>query len=104
MDLGHLTGKVNVDRWFTEVERSASMDRTIVFARMSTLKIMDLQFDPIEISNQKIPSWKGVYAMPNFESENTTEKTIIGYNPIVQDRKTDWNTIYTGLKLIEKQM
>ena len=89
MDLGHLTGKVNVDAWFTEEERSVSMYRTFVFARMSTSKIMDLQFDPIEISNKKIPSWKGIYAMPNFESENTTEKTVIGYNPIVQGRTTD---------------
>ena len=65
--LGHLTGKVNVNAWFTEEEGSASFDRTIVFARMCPSKIMDLQFDPIEISNQKISSWKVVHAMLSFK-------------------------------------
>ena len=74
VDLGHLTGKVNVNAWFTEEEGAASFDRTIVFARMCPSKIMDLQFDPIEISNQKIPSWKGVHAMLSFKSEDKTEK------------------------------
>ena len=50
-----------------------------MFARMCPSKIMDLQFDPIEISNQKIPSWKGVHAMLSFKSEDTTEKkTLLG--------------------------
>ena len=65
---------------------------------------MDLQFDPIEISNQKIPNLKGVHAVLSFKSEDTTEKTVIEYNQIIQGRPTDLNTIYTALKLIEKQM
>ena len=64
--------------WFTEAEGSASFDRTIVFARMCHSKIMDLQFDPIEISNQKIPKWKGVHAMLSFKSEDATEKLLLG--------------------------
>ena len=74
VDLGNLTGNVNVNAWFTEEDVLASFDRTIVFARMCHSKIMDLRFDPIEISNQKIPSWKGVHAMLSFKSEDTTEK------------------------------
>ena len=39
--------------------------------------------------------------MLSFKSEDTTEKkNIIGYN----QRPTDWNTVYTDLKLIDKQM
>ena len=90
-----------MNAWFTEEEGSASFDRTIVFARICPSKIMDPYFDPIEISKQKIPSWKGVHTMLSFKTEDTTEKkTVIGN----KGRPTDWNTIYTGLKRIEKQM
>ena len=84
-----------MNAWFTEEESSESFERMIVFARICPSKIIDLQFNTKEISNQKIPSWKGVHA--------TTEKTVIGYNLIIHGRPTDWNTIYTGLKLIGKQ-
>ena len=77
VDLGHLTGKVNVNALYMEEEGSASFDRTIVFARVCPSKIIDRQFDPIEKYNQKIPSWKGVHAMLSFKSEDTTEKKLL---------------------------
>lgn len=103
-DLSHLTNKVNVNTWFPEAESAASLNRTILFARMCPSKIIDLQFESMNTSDQKIPSWKGVHAILSYKFDDRSAKTVIGYNPIIQGIPTDWNTIYTGLKMVEKQM
>lgn len=71
---------------------------------MCPTKLVNRQSEPLKTSDQKIPSWKAVHAILSYKFEGSTAKTVIGYIPIIQSAPTDWNTIYTGLKMIDKQM
>ena len=103
-----------MNSWFPVAEYSVSLKRTLVFARMYPSKLIHLQFESLDPSEQFIPNWKGVHANLSYKFEYTVDKIVIWYNvrskakirnqvqPSYMDIPIDWNAIYTGLKIIEK--
>ena len=104
MDTTHLRGKINHEMWFSDEQQSISIDKAIVFARLCPTRILEVDFKPLRDDEQKVPSWKGMHAVLRHTFSETSTKSTIGYNPVIRGNPTDWNTIYTGLKLVEQQM
>lgn len=103
-NMSHLKGKIDAKSWMVEERPILSLNKSIMFARLCPVKILEVDIVPSAPEEQCIPGWKGCQAILRHKFENGPSKTTIGYNPVVQGIPTDWNTIYTGLKLIEKQM
>ena len=69
---------------------------------MCPKKVLPLEFENISPTGQCTPSWAGVHAIMQLQEE--IKATNIGYNPVIQGLPTDMNTIYTGIKIVEKQI
>ena len=101
VSLQHLIQKVNSHAWFHSSDKFLTLDRAIIFARMCPTKVLTLEFEDIPASEQCIPSWAGVHAFMQLKEE--VKVTNLGYNPVIQGLPIDMNTIYTGIKIVEKQ-
>ena len=97
----HLTQKVDLSKWYDSSNEVLTLDRAIVFASMCPFKVMTLEVGNISILEQCIPSWAGMHAIMQLSKE--VKMTSLGYNPVLQGLPTDMNTIYTGIKIVEKQ-
>ena len=62
---------------------------------------MTLEVENVSESEQCVPSWAGIHAIMQLSKE--VKMTSLGYNPVLQGLPTDMNTIYTGIKIVEKQ-
>ena len=101
---GHLLGRVNVNSWLTSTDEKFTLDRLYIIARLCPTKIFEVDIKPLTPKDQNIPSWKGFYAILQYKFDQHPPKTTVGYNPIIRGIPTKKNTIYTGLKLIKRQM
>ena len=100
----HLLGRVNVNSWLTSTDENLTLDRLYIVACLCPTKIFEVDIKPLTPKDQNIPSRKGFYAILQYKFDQHPPKTSIGYNPIIRGIPTEKNTIYTGLKLIERQM
>ena len=101
LSLQHLINKVDPHEWFSSSNKSLNLDKAIIFARMCPTKVLTLEFETMSPPEQCITSWAGVHAAIQLQQE--IKLTNIGYNPVIQGLPTDMNTIYTGIKIVEKQ-
>ena len=104
----HLLGRVNVNSWFfmqdEKLHEKLTKDKLYVLARLFPAKIYDLDIKALIPKKQSIPSWKGFHAVLQYKFDQQPQKTTIGYNPIIRGIPTRKKTIYTALKLTERQM
>ena len=100
----HLLGRINVNSWFFVQDEKLTTEKLCVLARLFPAKIYDIDIKALNPKEQSIPSWKGFHAVLQYKFHQQPQKTMIGYNPIIRGIPTQKNTIYTALKLIERQM
>ena len=100
----HLLGKVNVNSWLTSTDEKFTLDRLYIIARLCATKIFEVDTKPLTPKDQNIPSLNGFYAILQYKFDQYLPKTTVGYNLIIRGIATEKNTIYTGLKLIKRQM
>ena len=101
VSLQHLINKVDPHEWYSSSSEILNLDKAIVFARMCPTKVLTLEFENTSPPEQCIPSWAAVHAVMQLQQEIML--TNIGYNPVIQGLPIDMNTIYTGIKIVEKQ-
>ena len=100
----HLLGRVNVNSWFFVQDEKLTTEKLYVLARLFPTKIYDSDIKALDPKEQSIPSWKSFHAVLQYKFDQQPQNTTIGYNPIIRGIPTQKNTIYTALKLIERQM
>ena len=103
--MSHLSGKIDVQSWFpADRSQILTLERAWIFARMCSRKIFTLEIEPLDAVQQCIPGWGGFHAILQFNFNEERSKTTVGYNPVVPNIPTHMNTIYTGMKMIKRQM
>lgn len=101
VSLQHLINKVDSHKWYCSSNEILTLVKAIIFAQICPTKVLTLEFENISPSEQCIPSWAGVHAIMQLQKE--VKVTNLGYNPVIQGLPTEMNTIYTGIKIVEKQ-
>lgn len=91
-----------VQQFSSEIKRAKSLDRVWVFARLDPTKLFRIDLEKYTNEfNQTVPSWGG------FNVKITvlhTQKTSVGYCPIIPANPTEYSTVYTCMKTIQHQM
>ena len=103
-ELKHLAGNVDTSAWQADICTAISIDTALSVARLCPIKILEIEVQRNGPEQQAIPGWSGFHAIINYKFGSHLPETVIGYNPVVRGTPADLDTIYTGLKIIEKQM
>ena len=96
-------GKIT-DNWFNctcENHSIQSLDLAWAICRLCPAKLFEVSLPDIPPTEQKVPTWSAFNAMVH---QQTPVRTNIGYCPMINGSPTDFSTVYTVMKSLQKMM
>ena len=93
----HLLQKVNLE-WFSTCSDAHKMERAIdIELRMMPIKLFEMQIERLE---NQLPGWTVYHAYVSHRIR--VPKTRIGYCPMIPASASEFNTVYTMMKVFQQ--